>query len=250
MNLNELRSDLKARASVERAKASLWFFKTGKGEYGEGDKFLGVNVPDQRRLARKFNDLSLRDVAKLVLSSFHEERLTGLFILVGQFEKGDAVLRKKIYDFYFEHLRGVNNWDLVDSSVPYIVGRWLLDKPRERVVLDRLAKSDDLWKRRIAIVATQAFMRYRSDFMGGLWYENTLKIAEMLLGDKHDLIHKAVGWMLREVGKVDQTVLEKFLKKYYKTMPRTMLRYAIERFSKEERAFYLGKSFLEDSAAI
>ncbi|MCC5905227.1 MAG: DNA alkylation repair protein [Balneolaceae bacterium] len=212
------------------AKHSLSFFKAGPGEYAEGDKFLGVRVPDQRKIARKHRKLSLEEVKKLLKSELHEVRLTGLLILVYQYEKADSILQEKIYHFYMDHLEYVNNWDLVDSSAKYIAGHFLFDK--DRSLLHNLAKSDNLWDRRVAVLSTFYFID-RGDF------PTTIEISENLLNDQDDFIHKAVGWMLREIGNNDKPTLISFLKKHYKKMPRTMLRYAIEKFPKEERDHYL-----------
>lgn len=229
--LDELRFDLRKVATPEKAKASAWFFKTGKGQYGYGDKFLGVTVPEQRAIAKKYKELSLKDLQSLLKSEFHEERLVALFILVLKFQKPDEQAQEKIYNFYLENTKYINNWDLVDSSAHKIVGEYLLDK--DRSILYKLVKSNSLWERRIAIISTAAFI-------GNGEYEDTLQIADLLLNDKHDLIQKAVGWMLREVGKrVSKKELEKFLLTRYKTMPRTMLRCAIEHFSPEIRKKYL-----------
>ncbi len=223
------------RAAADPAKAAFFprFFKAGPGEYAEDDRFLGVTVPQQRRIVRQFRDLSLSEVTLLIDSPWHEERLTGLLILVGQFERSDEAGRAAIYDFYLAHTNRVNNWDLVDSSAPYIVGAYLHNKLERLEVLLRLAGSDSLWERRIAMLATYHFIRHgRAD--------EALVIAETLLHDQHDLIQKAVGWMLREVGKrVDRALLEAFLDQYAATMPRTALRYAIEHFSPERRQHYL-----------
>lgn len=218
-------SDLQKFASPAKAKSSAWFFKTGPGQYGEGDVFIGVTVPDQRKVANRYKDLPLVEIEKLLSSPIHEHRLTALIILAGK------TVDKEIYDFYFRHTDRINNWDMVDLSAQ-IVGKYLQDKDRN--MLRKLAVSKNLWERRIAIVATHTFIK-ANDFA------TTFTIAEILLKDAHDLIHKAVGWMLREVGKRDQEAEEKFLKKYYKTMPRTMLRYAIERFSEKKRHEYLAK---------
>lgn len=206
------------------------FFKTGKGEYGEGDVFLGVTVPVQRQVARRFQDLPLAEAARLLKSSVHEERLTALFILVAAFKNAGAAVRKKIFGLYLKNARRINNWDLVDSSAPNVVGAYLIDKPR--AVLYRLAQSPNLWERRIAMLATYAFIR-RNDFQA------TLTIAKMQLQDKHDLMHKAVGWMLREVGNRDRAAEEAFLQRHYRTMPCTMLRYAVEKFDERTRKAYL-----------
>ena len=225
-----IEDELKELENPRKAKVLSRFFKTGKGEYGEGDVFLGVMVPETRRVAKRHRDLSLIEIQKLLNSKIHEHRLAALLILVEKFSKGDERERKRIYEFYLQNARKVNNWDLVDLSAPKIVGRHLLDG--KRTVLRKLAKSRNLWERRIAIVSTYAFIKEGQ-------YEDTLKISEMLLEDEHDLIHKAVGWMLREVGKKDQEEEEKFLGKYHRKMPRTMLRYAIEKFDKKRREFYM-----------
>lgn len=208
------------------------FFKTGKGEYGEGDVFLGITVPDQRRIARDARSLSLAGIRALLMSKVHEHRLTALLILVEQFRVAAAAGQGKIADFYLSHTDRINNWDLVDVTAPHILGVYLLD--RKRTLLYRLARSPMLWERRIAILATFAFIR-ENDF------SDTLRIAKNLLSDNHDLIHKAVGWMLREVGKREPETAETFLEAHAARMPRTMLRYAIERFPQRRRAYYLKK---------
>ena len=230
MSVTQLRQELRKLANNKRAKASVWFFKTGKGQYGYGDKFIGVSVPQQRQIARKFNHLTFSDIKKLLQSPIHEERLIALLILVDQFKLANDKYRKQIYTFYLKNTSRVNNWDLVDLSASNIVGIYLVDKPKD--VLYRMAKSKILWERRIAIISTLAFIQK------GIYYE-TFKIAEILISDKEDLVHKAVGWMLREIGKRDLDVLEDFLKKHHKEMPRTMLRYAIEKFPEEKTKKYL-----------
>lgn len=221
---------LQRKASTARAKSSLWFFKTGPGQYGEGDQFIGVAVPEQRKVARAFRELPLTEVKKLLRSTVHEHRLTALFILVFQFQQGDPAAQKKVFDFFMAHSAYVNNWDLVDSSAPYIAGVYLLHRPR--APLRQFARSGELWKERIAIVATAAFIR-EGDFT------DTLRFAKLFLAHEHDLIHKAVGWMLREVGKKDTAVLREFLDEHATAMPRTMLRYAIEHFSASDRKKYM-----------
>jgi 3-methyladenine DNA glycosylase AlkD len=228
--LDEIRAKLQTLATPERAAGAQRFFKTGKGEYGEGDKFLGVTVPDLRRITRELQELPLRDVRKLLTSEWHEERVLALLILVRQFERADQPSKDAIYDAYLRSTRHINNWDLVDCSAPYIVGAHLAG--RSRAPLRQLAKSSSLWERRIAIIATLHFIR-RGEF------DETLRIAEMLVNDRHDLIHKAVGWMLREVGSRDRAVEERFLVEHAATMPRTMLRYAIEKFPEPLRRQYL-----------
>ena len=230
MTAAEVRKKLKSLASPKVAQSSAWFFKTGPGQYGEGDVFIGVRVPTLRTLAREFQALSLLEIEALLHSQVHEERLLALLVLVRISAKADDGKRKVLYDFYLANTRHVNNWDLVDSSAPFLVGAYLQD--RSRKPLYKLAKAVSLWERRIAIIATQHFIR-NDDFA------DTLKIGQMLLGDKEDLIHKAVGWMLREVGKRDEATLEAFLGLHAGAMPRTMLRYAIERFPVAKRRAYL-----------
>lgn len=234
MGLNEFRKDISAKANPEKARILQRFFKTGKGEYGEGDVFLGITVPKSREIAIKFKDLSLQDVEFLLQSSFHEERLIALLLLVHNYnlakkEKNEKK-KEEIYSFYLNNRKYINNWDLVDLSAHQIIGHYLEDK--NRLVLYRLAKSDNIWERRIAVIATFYFIKNNQ-------FNDSLKISLLLLKDNHDLIQKAVGWMLREVGKKDSDVLENFLKKNYKNMPRTMLRYAIERFPEDKRKKYL-----------
>jgi 3-methyladenine DNA glycosylase AlkD len=227
--LNDLRRRLRALANPERAAHSLRFFKTGPGQYGHGDRFLGLTVPDMRRLIRDFRDLPLDDADALLASPWHEERLVALMILVEQCRR-DPAAGAAIYRLCLARTDRINNWDLVDVSAPQIVGAYL--ETRSRKPLYRLARSKSLWERRIAIVATQHFIR-RGDV------GDTLAIARLLLGDEHDLIHKACGWMLREVGKRDERGLRAFLDEHGAVMPRTMLRYAIERFAPAVRRRYL-----------
>lgn len=214
------------------ASQHLRFFKCGPGEYGEGDAFLGVMVPPLRSLSKKYTSIDVPEAVALLQSKWHEVRLLALMILVHKYDRGDAAARAEIYRSYLANTNRINNWDLVDVSAHKIVGVHLRD--RDRAPLLALAKSESLWERRIAIIATLDFIR-QDDF------RDTLRIAEVLLTDRHDLIHKASGWMLREVGKRDQAVLERFLRKHSPVMPRTMLRYAIERFSPELRAKYMAK---------
>ncbi len=227
--LNKLKKDLKKASNKKQAVLLQRFFKMGKGQYGEGDIFLGIKVPIQRSTAKRY-DLGLEDIQKLLNSKIHEERLIGLFILISKYKKSDENLKEEIYKFYLKNSKRINNWDLVDLSSHKIVGNYLLDKDRK--ILYELAKSSNLWEKRISVISTFAFIN-DGDF------KDSLAIAEILLGDAHDLIHKAVGWMLREIGKRDKKVLEGFLKKYYKAMPRTMLRYAIEKFSEKERKIWM-----------
>ncbi len=230
--ITKLKKELKKIASSKQAKILQRFFKTGKGEYGEGDVFLGIKVPVQRKISKKFKDLKLSDLQKLLNSKIHEERLISLFILISQYINGDEKIKKKIYNFYLKNTKNINNWDLVDSSAPNIVGNYLLNKPRN--ILYKLVKSKNLWDRRIAVLATFTFIR-NNDF------KDIIKIAKTLIKDEHDLIHKATGWMLREVGKRDEKILTQFLNKHIKKMPRTMLRYAIEKLNEEKRKIYLKK---------
>lgn len=231
--LISLQNDLKKLARQDKANFLPRFFKTGIGEYGEGDLFIGVTVPEQRQIALKYKGLPLEQIEELLKSPIHEERLTALFILVHRFTKAAPEEQKQIYDLYLKNTKSVNNWDLVDSSAHFIVGAYLFERPRQ--LLYQLASSDNLWERRIAMISTYYFIK-RGQFT------DTLKIAEILLVDKHDLIHKAVGWMLREIGNRDLKTEEAFLNKHYQQMPRTMLRYAIEKFSSEKRQHYLSKS--------
>jgi 3-methyladenine DNA glycosylase AlkD len=227
MTADNLEDILKKCANPQRAKNSQWFFKTKKGEYGEGDVFLGINNPTIRKIAKEFHSLAINDLSKLIKSKFHEQRLIVLLILVERFKEDE----KKVFDFYLSHTKYINNWDLVDLSAYKIVGAYLENKDKK--ILYKLAKSKNLWERRIAILSTFHYIKQGDP-------RDALKIAELLINDKQDLIHKAVGWMLREIGKrCGQEIEEKFLRKYYKIMPRTMLRYAIERFNEKKRKFYL-----------
>ena len=232
MSLNKIKEEFLKLANSEQAINLQRFFKTGKGQYGEGDIFLGIKVPEQRKLAKLYSDLPVKEAEELLQSKIHEQRLTALFILINHYKKGTEEDKKLIFDLYLKNAKKVNNWDLVDLSAPNIVGDYLLDKNRE--ILYNLAKSTNLWEKRISILATYTFIKNNQ-------YTETIKISEILLNDTHDLIHKAVGWMLREVGKKNQEVEEDFLLKYHKKMPRTMLRYAIEKFDEDKRKFYMKK---------
>ena len=227
-----IQDELARAAEPEKAAFYPRFFKTGPGEYAEGDVFLGVTVPEQRRIARRHKDLPLEQLGALLRSEVHEHRLTGFLILVTRFERADEAGRHRLFVFCREHLAGLNNWDLVDTVAPKLLGEYLLEHPELTPWLYELARSPVLWERRIAIMSTQAFIR-AGDF------EDTLKLSELLLHDEHDLIHKAVGWMLREVGNRDQAVAETFVRRHHRTMPRTMLRYAIERFPPDLRQRYM-----------
>lgn len=230
MRTQNIQTRLQQFATKKRARNLQRFFKTGPGEYGEGDIFLGVAVPNIRRVAEAFQSAPLTEVITLLRSAVHEERLLALLLLVQAFSKGDEALKKKIYNLYLKNTQSINNWDLVDLSAPNIVGAYLLDKSRKPLYV--LAKSRVLWKKRIAVLSTFSFIR-QNDF------DDSLRIAKVLLTDSHDLLHKAVGWMLREVGKRDMSIEERFLKQHYNKMPRTMLRYAIERFPEVKRRNYL-----------
>jgi 3-methyladenine DNA glycosylase AlkD len=225
LGLAALKRELAQAAQGNRAGYLAWF-KTGKGEYAEGDKFIGVRVPAQRAIAGKYRRLELSEIEKLLESRIHEHRFTGLLILVARYEAGDEPTRRRVFNFYLGHTRCVNNWDLVDVSAPSIVGEHLVLRPRR--VLYRLAKSSELWERRIAMVATSAFID-RGDL------KDAFAIAARLLADRHDLIHKATGWMLREAGKQSRPQLMRFLKHYYLQIPRTTLRYAVEHLPEIQR---------------
>lgn len=254
MSTQNLKKDINSLKNLEKAKIYQRFFKTGKGEYGEGDIFLGLTTPQNKTIIKKYSDLNFSDIEKLLHTKIHEYRSIALGILVTQFQDlQKQILRhsdpstdgeeshnlnsqlKKIYDFYLANTKWINNWDLVDVTAPKIVGAYLLDKnPEDRKILYSLARSNNLWERRIAILATFTFLKNKD-------FTDTLQISQILLLDKHDLIHKAVGWMLREIGKIDQKVEENFLMEHGKQMPRTMLRYAIEKFDEEKRQFYLSR---------
>ena len=225
------REEIRALANKKIAQHSLRFFKTDKGEYGHGDLFLGVRAPQIRLIAKKHIDISITDMKTLICSKYHEERFLGLIILVNKYAKTkDKKNRNQLYKIYVSSFKYINNWNLVDVTCPHVTGKHLIDK--DRTILYKWAKSEDLWTKRIAMISTFYFIR-KNDL------DDTFKIADMLLQDEHDLIHKAVGWMLREAGKRDIKKEETFLKKHYKTMPRTMLRYSIEKFPETKRQKYL-----------
>lgn len=230
MSLKDIRKVIKNEKNPVQAGVLRRFFKTGKGQYGEGDVFYGIKVPVQRRIVKSFNKLAIDDIKELIKSKVHEERLIAILILVEQFKSGDENLKKIIYKTYLDNRKYINNWDLVDLSAPNIVGDYLLN--RDRKILYQFAKSNDLWEKRIAMLSTFTFIRNNL-------FNDSLKIAEILLNDEHDLIHKAVGWMLREIGKRDIKTEEGFLRERYKIMPRTMLRYSIEKFPENKRKSYL-----------
>jgi len=234
MIAKEVINALKFVATEERRKVNEWFFKTGKGEYGYGDIFLGVTVPEIRKIAKKFSqEISLQELTELIRNPTHEVRLCALIILVNKYKKEDE---NKIYKYYLNHLNAINNWDLVDTSAPHIVGDYLYKNPEKSKILLEFSQSENLWIRRISIVSTFAFIKKNE-------FKKTLEIAKLLLNDDRDLIHKAVGWMLREVYKRDVDLIKRFLRQNYAQIPRTTLRYAIERMDKEERLLYLKGNF-------
>ena len=230
MKTQDITGRLMALGDTEQAAVSQRFFKTGPGEYGEGDIFIGIKVPVLRQLVKEVENLPITEIKKLLRSRIHEERLIALLMLVRRYSRADEPNRKQIYDLYLQNTSFVNNWDLVDLSAHYIVGPYLADK--SRAPLYRLAESDSLWERRIAIMSTFHFIKNGE-------FSETLVISKLLLSDTKDLIHKAVGWMLREIGKRHLQTEENFLKKHYRKMPRTMLRYAIEKFPEHKRQAYL-----------
>lgn len=230
MLASEICGRLKALGDPEQARVLQRFFKTGKGEYGEGDLFVGLRVPETRRLARQYQSLTLPETIKLLLSPIHEARLLALLIMISAYQKGDDVLQEQIYGLYLQNSHRINSWDLVDVSAEHIVGAHL--RYRDRSPLRQLASSSLLWERRIAIIATFHYIKDRE-------FDETLHIADLLLRDREELIHKAVGWMLREVGKRDRLAEMAFLTTHYRVMPRTMLRYAIEKFEEDLRQRFL-----------
>jgi 3-methyladenine DNA glycosylase AlkD len=228
----QLKRELQKKANPEKAKILQRFFKTGKGQYGEGDVFLGITVPEQRKTAKKFLNLPLEQIQELLQSKIHEHRLVSLLILVEKYQKADEKNKREIYNFYLKNTKKVNNWDLVDLTAHKIVGDFITKKDKH--ILYKLARSNNLWERRIAMIATFAYIKDHD-------FKDAILIAEILLHDDHDLIHKAVGWVLREIGKKDQKLLEEFLDKHIAKMPRTTLRYSIERFPEKKRKAYLNK---------
>jgi 3-methyladenine DNA glycosylase AlkD len=228
--LKSLQTDLQALANPQKAIALARYFQTGEGQYAEGDRFLGITMPEQRKLAKKYRDLGFGEISELLNSEWHEYRLTGLLILTYQFAKATPTQQQAIVDFYLANTHAINNWDLVDVTCHPILGMYLLQ--RDRQILYQLANSASLWEQRIAIVTTGKFIKHGQ-------YQETLVIAELLLQHPHHLIHKAVGWMLREVGKQDRSVLLEFLDQHASQMPREMLRYAIEHFDQPQRQAYL-----------
>ena len=229
-----IRAGLEQEADAEKARQLQRFFKTGPGGYGEGDRFIGVSLPVQRRIAKRHRDAPAAELAELLGSEIHEHRQTALLIMVESYKlkKTSEERRRELVQLYLDNLDSVNNWDLVDSSAHYILGPWMLEESEQRHLLYKLARSENLWQQRVAIMTTFAFLRAGE-------FDDTFKIADMLLDHPHDLIHKAVGWMLREVGNRDLAAEEGFLRPRYNSMPRTMLRYAIEKFPEELRQSYL-----------
>jgi 3-methyladenine DNA glycosylase AlkD len=229
--IEEIKEDFKNISSKSRARNSARFFKTGKGEYGEGDLFLGVRTPDVRKLVNKYKkDITLKQTLYFLKSKIHNYRFFALEILKYKYEKGNEKTKTRIVDIYLDNVEYINNWDLVDISAPHILGDYLLDKDRD--ILFELAHNEDLWSKRISILSTFAFIRNNQ-------YEDFLKIADILIDHKHDLIHKALGWMLREVWKRDSDIAEKYIKDNYEKLPRTTLRYAIEKMDESKRQKYL-----------
>lgn len=229
---SQLIQEINSYQNPQKAQIYQRFFKTKKGEYGEGDIFLGLNVPTQRQIAQKYITANFADLAKLLKSPIHEYRFVALVILTLQFKK-NSLDQNPIFNFYLQNIQYINNWDLVDTSAPNIIGKFLVNKNRkDRKILYQFSHSDNLWQKRIAIISTLTFIKNHQ-------LTDTINLSQILLSDPHDLIHKAVGWMLRELGKIDQKLLENFLMEHVRQMPRTMLRYAIEKLNPEKHTFYL-----------
>ena len=234
MIAKEVINALKTIATEKRRKTNEWFFKTNKGQYGYGDIFLGVRTPDVRDVAKRFSQtITLIELTELIQNPIHEVRLCALIILVNKYNKEEP---DRIYKYYLKHLNSVNNWDLVDTSAPHIIGDYLYNNPEKSEILLEFSRSENLWIRRISIVSTFTFIKNNE-------FNKTLEIAKSLLNDDHDLIHKAVGWMLREIYKRDEFLIKRFLRQNYAQIPRTTLRYAIERMDKEERLLFLKGNF-------
>jgi 3-methyladenine DNA glycosylase AlkD len=232
--LDKLKKEIQESANEKQAEILQRFFKTGKGGYGEGDVFLGLNSQQIKNIAKKFFSLSIPKIQELLKSKIHEERVCALRILIRKYENASNEEQENIFNFYLSNTKNINNWDLVDLSAPKIFGSFLLNHNKN--LLYKLVQSENLWERRIAIISTLSFIRENE-------FEDTLAISELLLQDNHDLIHKAVGWMLREVGKREKNILKDFLRKHYENIPRTTLRYAIEKFEEEERKKWLRGDF-------
>lgn len=233
LSAKDVAKELLRYSNKEKIPTFARFFKTQKGDYSEKDIFIGVNLPTQRTIARKFSDkLTLTELSKLLKSPVHENRHTALIMLNTVYKKSPVKEQKKIVNFYLKHRKYINNWDLVDGSAPYVLGKYLLDKPKD--ILTKLAKSKSVWDRRIALVATWFFIRNNQ-------FDETLKLVKLVLKDEQDLIHKAAGWMLKEISKRDSKPVEKFLDKYASVMPRTMLRYSVEKLPAEKKKFYMKK---------
>jgi 3-methyladenine DNA glycosylase AlkD len=232
MSIKEIQTELDKNSDKKQAAHLQRFFKTGPGEYGEGDVFIGIKVPVLRNIAKSNMDISYNGIKQLLKSKIHEKRLISLMVLIFKYQKADKEEKSKIFKIYLDNTNNINNWDLVDLTAPQIVGDYLMDK--DKSILIKLAKSKNLWERRIAVLSTFQFIKNDQ-------FDFSLKISKLLLKDEHDLIHKAVGWMLREIGKRNLAEEEKFLKAHYNIMPRTMLRYAIEKFPDKKRKGYLKK---------
>lgn len=234
MTSTQVKADINALANPTKATLAQRFFRTGKGQYGEGDLFLGLTVPAQRRIAKQYRSLSHTHIDRLMRSKYHEHRLVALLILVDQFQRGEESTKRHITNAYLSYTKWINNWDLVDTSAYHILGAWIVDHNKDKTMLTTLAHSHDLWEKRIAIVATLALIRNGNT-------KETIRISKILLSDTHDLIHKAVGWMLREAGKKQPAILTHFLDAHAHKMPRTMLRYAIEKLPPQTRQYYMQK---------
>jgi len=234
MSVDKVIQELKSFASIERKKTNEWFFKTGKGEYSEFDQFIGVRVPDTRKIAKKhYKSLKLSDISKLINNKVHEVRHLGLIMLVNKYQQGE---KEEVFNFYLANIQAANNWDLVDTTIPHTIGDYIFNHQDKLPIIYKFAESANLWERRIAIVSTFSFIK-QGEFIP------TLKISKQLLNDTHDLIHKAVGWMLREVYKKDNEACKAFLKQNYAQLRRTTLRYAIERMPEDQRQCYLKGEF-------
>ncbi len=231
----ELRKEMEECSNEEKAKLYQRFFKTGPGQYGEGDVFMGLTMPETRAISSKYTEMPIEEVQELLNSEIHEHRMSALLIVIQKYRKANKEEKRKLYEFYLKNMSRINNWDLIDVTASHVVGDFLFNNKEEKEMLYKLAKSNDLWEKRISVISTFRFIKENE-------FEDSINISEILLNDKHDLIHKAVGWMLREIGKKDQEIEEEFLRKYHKTMPRTMLRYSLEKFTKDKKDFYMGRT--------